>query len=511
MTVALTGVKVLGHRMTGLDVSSVAPTELLIERPDHPVRLEIRSVAFIAVLLRGGVCGVVLGAAAVAWELTSTQFSTFFALSACMSLVVLMLRGDLRMRMVPDLTRYIPRVLAAVTSGTGVALLVSSSFGLWNISGEVIVVQLAVLTLAMMLGVSLGLRILRSQWRAGRLRSRAIIMGTSDLAVEFAVEISQRASYGVSVVGLVGAQVADPAGAPFLGGIDRLPALVERHGVDRLIVMPGIAGDGAVLRSLRWANTRPGLSVFVVPRFFDLGLGMDSVSPDRVRGYPLTQLERVSHRGFGLAAKRMFDVFGAGLALLALAPLLVVVAVAVKLSDRKGPVFFRQERVGLYGEPINILKFRSMRVSEAGDTEWMGEAEARITRVGALLRRTSLDEIPQLFNVVRGDMSLVGPRPERPAFVEEFSASIPGYADRHRMRVGLTGLAQIVGLRGNTSIGQRVKYDNIYIDQWRFIWDVEILIKTVMAVVRANRYAADEQAVERLLQPDKSVNGGGLS
>ena len=460
------------------------------------------SPSFIALVLRAGVCSAAFGVAVIGWELTSSRFSSFFALSAAISLLVMMLRGDLRMRMVPDLTSLGPRMLASVAIGTGLALLLSSAFGLWDVSGDVLAVQLAVLMLAAMAGMWVGLNLLRRQWRAGALRSRAIIVGTTDLAVEFAVEISQRQSYGVDVVGLVGDQVVAPAGAPFLGGINALPALVQDQRVDRLIVMPGISGEVPVLRALRWANTYPGLSVFVVPRFFDLGLGMDSVSPDRVRGYPLTQLDRVSHREFGLAAKRAFDVIASGLALLVLAPLLLVIAAAVKLSDRQGPVFFKQERVGLYGEPIDVLKFRSMRVSEASDTEWMGEAEARVTRVGALLRRTSLDEIPQLINVVRGDMSLVGPRPERPVFVEEFSASIPGYEDRHRMRVGLTGLAQIVGLRGDTSIEQRVKYDNIYIDQWRFTWDVEILIKTVMAVLRAARYAAEEQAVERLLSGD---------
>ena len=486
--------------MTALETSLAnTPTEFVIEQPRRPIWHEMRSPAFLAVVLRGAVCCLVLAAVVITWELTNAQFSTFFALSAAISLVVLMLRGDLRMRMVPDLTRYVPRVLASVTIGTGFALIIDSASGLWDVSGEVLVRQLAVLTLAVMFGVDIGLRLLRRQWRAGALRSRAIIVGTTELAVEFAVEISQRDSYGVNVVGLVGDQVDNPAGAPFLGGVDMIQALVEQHRVDRLIVMPGVAGDEFVLRSLRWANTRPGLNVFVVPRFFDLGSGMDSVAPDRVRGYPLTQLDRVSHREFGLVAKRVFDVVVAGLALLVLLPLFLVIAVAVKLSDRKGPIFFKQVRVGLYGELINVLKFRSMRVSEASDTEWMGDAEARVTRVGALLRRSSLDEIPQLINVVRGDMSLVGPRPERPGFVEEFGASVPGYDDRHRMRVGLTGLAQIVGLRGDTSIEQRVKYDNIYIDQWRFTWDVEILIKTVMAVLRADSYAAKEQAVERLL------------
>ena len=493
--------------MTALETSLAnTPTEFVIEQPRRPIWHEMRSPAFLAVVLRGAVCCLVLAAVVITWELTNTQFSTFFALSAAISLVVLMLRGDLRMRMVPDLTRYVPRVLASVTIGTGFALIIDSASGLWDVSGEVLVRQLAVLTLAVMFGVDIGLRLLRRQWRAGALRSRAIIVGTTELAVEFAVEISQRDSYGVNVVGLVGDQVDNPAGAPFLGGVDMIQALVEQHRVDRLIVMPGVAGDEFVLRSLRWANTRPGLNVFVVPRFFDLGSGMDSVAPDRVRGYPLTQLDRVSHREFGLAAKRVFDVLVAGLALLVLAPLLLAIAAAVKLSDRKGPVFFKQDRVGLYGELINVLKFRSMRVSEASDNEWMGDAEARVTPVGALLRRTSLDEIPQLINVVRGDMSLVGPRPERPVFVEEFSASVPGYHDRHRMRVGLTGLAQIVGLRGDTSIEQRVKYDNIYIDQWRFTWDVEILVKTVMAVLRADSYAAEEQAVERVLQQDESLD-----
>ena len=143
-------------------------------------------------------------------------------------------------------------------------------------------------------------------------------------------------------------------------------------------------------------------------------------------------------------------------------------------------------------------------MSESSDTEWMGEADARITRVGSLLRRTSLDETPQLINVVRGDMSLVGPRPERPVFVKEFSELLPDYRDRHRMRVGLTGLAQIVGLRGDTSIEQRIKYDNIYVDQWRFSWDIQILVKTVVAVLRADHYAAEEQAVEQLLTRSKS-------
>jgi lipopolysaccharide/colanic/teichoic acid biosynthesis glycosyltransferase len=153
----------------------------------------------------------------------------------------------------------------------------------------------------------------------------------------------------------------------------------------------------------------------------------------------------------------------------------------VRLSG-KGDVLFRQDRIGQHGEAFELFKLRTMLPSNSSDTQWL--AEERVTMWGSLLRRTAVDELPQLYNVLRGDMSLVGPRPERPAFVDQFEPEIPGYTDRHRMPAGLTGLAQIVGLRGNTSIAERIKYDNIYIDQWSFWSDIQILFKTLFAVLR---------------------------
>jgi len=173
----------------------------------------------------------------------------------------------------------------------------------------------------------------------------------------------------------------------------------------------------------------------------------------------------------------------AGLALLVSAPLLGLISVAVRLSS-PGSILFRQRRIGQDGREFDLLKFRSMRTDHDGVTSWAATAEHQ-TAVGGWLRRTSLDELPQLWNVIRGDMSLVGPRPERPVFAERFSADIAGYRDRHRLPVGLTGWAQIHDLRGDdTSLTERARFDNFYIEGWSLWLDIVILLRTVGAVVR---------------------------
>jgi lipopolysaccharide/colanic/teichoic acid biosynthesis glycosyltransferase len=182
--------------------------------------------------------------------------------------------------------------------------------------------------------------------------------------------------------------------------------------------------------------------------------------------------------------KRAVDVAGALLALVVTAPLMVLLAVAVRLSSR-GPVLLRQARIGLDGIPFDLLKFRSMRVHGEGDTLWSVAADdPRVTAVGRFMRRSALDELPQLVNVLRGDMSLVGPRPERPLFAATFAETVPGYAERHRVRGGLTGWAQIHGLRGNTSIAGRTAMDLDYIDRWSPWRDVVIIARTVPALIR---------------------------
>jgi exopolysaccharide biosynthesis polyprenyl glycosylphosphotransferase len=204
-----------------------------------------------------------------------------------------------------------------------------------------------------------------------------------------------------------------------------------------------------------------------------------------LEGIPFLELKKVPLTLWGRVAKRCFDIGFSSLALIAGAPLMALIALAIKL-DSRGPVFFRQERVGLDGKGFPMLKFRSMH---AGAEKRDGEAglgirnDPRRTRVGTFLRKTSLDELPQFFNVLRGDMSLVGPRPERVRYVEEFGETVPKYLERHRVKTGLTGWAQVNGLRGDTSIEERIKYDIYYIENWSLAFDVKILLRTVRAAL----------------------------
>jgi exopolysaccharide biosynthesis polyprenyl glycosylphosphotransferase len=183
--------------------------------------------------------------------------------------------------------------------------------------------------------------------------------------------------------------------------------------------------------------------------------------------------------GINALLKRAFDVVFSALFLIVLAPLLLVIALVVKLTSR-GPVMFRQERVGLDGKPFAMLKFRTMRVdAEAAGAQFAQPNDPRTTLIGGVLRRLSLDELPQLLNVLAGDMSLVGPRPERPVFIERFRRHIPRYQLRHMVKAGMTGWAQIHGLRGDTSIEKRVEYDLYYIEHWSLLLDLKILARTV--------------------------------
>ncbi len=222
--------------------------------------------------------------------------------------------------------------------------------------------------------------------------------------------------------------------------------------------------------------------IFVVPRLFE----MQSISRgmDAVWGIPLIRLPRPPLVGRSFGRKRLFDLAVSSVALLLLLPLLAVLALLVRIDGGPG-IFFEQERIGYGGRRFRLWKFRTVPSSlvSAATPRWTVAADPQLSRLARFLRRTSLDELPQLWNVARGDMSLVGPRPERPFFVDEFQGKFPRYLDRHRVRAGLTGLAQVNGLRGDTSIEDRARFDNAYIESWSMWGDVKILLRTVGAVV----------------------------
>ncbi len=225
--------------------------------------------------------------------------------------------------------------------------------------------------------------------------------------------------------------------------------------------------------------------IFIVPRLFEL----HNVSTDMedVWGMPLVRLRRAVRRSRGWKLKRAFDLAVATVALVLVSPIMLVAAILVRLEGGPG-IIFRQERVGVDGRRFQVMKFRSLKpVDETeSQTQWNISQDHRLGPVGRFLRKTSLDELPQLFNIFKGEMSLVGPRPERPHFVDQFCEAYPRYVARHRVPSGLTGWAQIHGLRGDTSIADRARFDNYYIENWSLWLDVKIMLRTVGSVIRGD-------------------------
>jgi Undecaprenyl-phosphate glucose phosphotransferase len=207
-------------------------------------------------------------------------------------------------------------------------------------------------------------------------------------------------------------------------------------------------------------------------------------------GMPIVGLRESPHFGVNIVVKRAMDIVLASLALLVLSPVMLLIALAVKLTSR-GPVFYRQERCGLNGKAFHMLKFRSMRADAESGTGpvWAAKQDDRKTDIGTFLRKTSLDELPQFINVLKGDMSIVGPRPERPVFIERFRKSIPNYMARHAVKCGITGWAQVNGWRGNTSLRKRIQYDLYYIVHWNPVFDLKIMWMTLWnGLVHRNAY-----------------------
>jgi exopolysaccharide biosynthesis polyprenyl glycosylphosphotransferase len=327
---------------------------------------------------------------------------------------------------------------------------------------------------------------------------RTLIVGAGAVGARVGRRLNEAPAYGLHPIGFLDAD-PPPAAAvggrtvPVLGPPSVLPDLVERLHVQHLILAFSGAADRSLLPLVRRCLAL-GIGVSLVPRLFDSI--NDRVAYDPVGGLPVLTLRSTDPNGKSFAIKHAIDRVGAAVLVVVLAPLLLLIALAVRLTSR-GPVLFRQRRVGRDGQAFDILKFRTMVGGEARDAAPTFvlpppgvapggvEGHDRRTRVGRLLRRVSLDELPQLINVLRGEMSLVGPRPERPEFVEGFTADMERYSERHRVRSGITGLSQIHGLRGPGPIADRVELDNYYIEHWSLALDFKILLLTPLVVFRA--------------------------
>jgi exopolysaccharide biosynthesis polyprenyl glycosylphosphotransferase len=312
-----------------------------------------------------------------------------------------------------------------------------------------------------------------------------IVVGTGAIGSRTAEILRDDPVFGLRPVGMVGPAPLMGEGTPVrrLGDANDLDAVLAEHRPDAVVVtFPG-PPDADLVGTLRECR-RLGVTVFVVPRLFELAVERTEL----VHGIPLVRMPAGRSRS-GRAVKRIIDVLGAGTGLLLLSPVLLVCAVLVRFESRRTKVIFRQERIGQHDRPFTIMKFRSLTPSSALESQvrWNISNDARVGQVGRLLRNSSLDELPQLLNVLRGDMSLVGPRPERPYFVEQFRRTYAGYGDRHRMPVGITGWAQIHGLRGDTSIEERTRFDNFYIENWSLGLDLKILARTVGSMLSIHR------------------------
>jgi exopolysaccharide biosynthesis polyprenyl glycosylphosphotransferase len=334
--------------------------------------------------------------------------------------------------------------------------------------------------------------------RQGEAMRPTLIVGAGRVGRIVAKRLLANPELGLKPIGFLDKEPMDSLdGAvtvPVLGASWDLDEVIADHDVEQVIVTFSKAPNEVLLRLVRRCEEL-GVSVSFVPRLFEKVNGR--VTVEHIGGLPIVSAHPANPRGWQFMVKYAVDRAAATVALLLVAPVLGAAAVAIWVSLGR-PIFFRQVRVGRDGRPFEMLKFRSMRHGDPDqapveielppDTAPGGvEGEDRRTRVGAFLRRTSIDELPQLLNVVRGEMSLVGPRPERPEFVGLFEESVYRYSDRHRVKAGITGWAQVNGLRGKTSLADRVEWDNYYIENWSLWLDLKIALMTALAVVRSSR------------------------
>ena len=321
---------------------------------------------------------------------------------------------------------------------------------------------------------------LEMMWSTGAGVRRTLIVGAGHTGRALADKLLDHPATGLKPVGFAD---DDPAkrnegyrGLAVLGATSEVTTLIRAHEVDTVFLALPVEAHRTMLTILKEVGNEM-VDLKVVPDLFQYVTFKAGV--EDFDGLPVINLTQMPLEGWNSLVKRTMDVALSALGLVAIAVLFPVIALAIWLEDR-GPIFYAQERMGLDGRLFRMLKFRSMRVDAEDDgARWTEENDPRRTRVGAFLRKTSLDELPQLVNVFTGEMSLVGPRPERPEFVSTFKEKFPQYMLRHRVRAGITGWAQVHGWRGNTSLSKRIEYDLYYIENWSVGLDVKILWLTI--------------------------------
>ncbi len=312
-------------------------------------------------------------------------------------------------------------------------------------------------------------------------RENVLLVGSGEVARTIAEKIRWSPTLGLNIVGAVNGEAVSAVGeVPIIGTTAELPEIIDQYEVDEVIIALPEASRHELVQLVSKCQ-RGKVDIKVYPDIFAYMAG--GLTVDDLNGMPLLSVRDVALRGWKLSLKRAIDTVGAFAGLVALSPFMTLTAILIKLES-PGPVFFCQERMGLDGHPFPMIKFRSMRAdAEKHGPGWTTEDDPRVTRMGRFMRRTNWDEIPQLINVFWGHMSLVGPRPEQPYYVQRFREYIPRYMERHREKAGMTGWAQVNGLRGDTSILERTKYDLWYVENWSLWLDIKIVLRTMIQTV----------------------------
>jgi exopolysaccharide biosynthesis polyprenyl glycosylphosphotransferase len=441
-------------------------------RPEYASALAVVPLALDGLALLLGV--VVVGQdTAVGWAYAAAATALLIGGSSC--------RGRITLRLGDDL----PRLLGLLA----LPVLVLAPFFPPSEIGELakaVPLVAAFVLIARAASYSL-ISIVRSR---GLIVEPTLVVGTGQLGLAIANTLFEHPEYGLKPVGFLGAdrgrgqelRSVDRLSLPLLGSVDRLVRVVREQRIRRVIIAFDRTSEDGMIHVLRECDRLP-VEIHVMPRFFELGVAPVGATTDDVWGISLMRLKRSAFRSLRWRMKRVVDIVLATGLLILTAPILILSVIAIRATS-DGPAFFRQVRVGQRGQRFRLIKLRTMYVNEDGDTAWTTGGDHRVTRVGRFLRLSSIDELPQLINVLKGEMSFVGPRPERPFFSDRFQSRIEGYEDRLRVPAGITGLAQVHGLRGDTSIIERSRFDNQYIEHWSIWQDTVILARTIGAVLR---------------------------
>jgi exopolysaccharide biosynthesis polyprenyl glycosylphosphotransferase len=409
--------------------------------------------------------------------------------------LVVLRTGSVGQRLKVSIMESSEQVVACTSLSAMLIVACASIFGVYHPLGLTVRIWLyASLYLVIARGVLISIR--RRAFSSDAFSVPTLIVGAGVVGSHLTRRLVTDRSYGLRPVGLLDAnplpgteQAETPV--PVLGGLDDLEDAVAQTNARHVILAFSSEPDHVLAGKVRECQAL-GIEVSLVPRLYETV--NERTTLDHVGGLPLLTLHQVDPHGWQFAIKHATDFSAAILAIVCASPLLLTLVALVKLSS-PGPIFFRQRRVGRDGKEFDVLKFRTMRemseaerstsfILQSGTGPGGVEGVDRRTRVGRIMRDLSLDELPQLFNVLRGDMSLVGPRPERPEYVARFAREVVGYENRHRVRSGITGWAQVHGLRGQTSIADRVEWDNYYILNWSLRLDLRILAMTVAEVLR---------------------------